>query len=179
MLIVADTRCLYKIDLARAFADGNTEHALRGTIRLGGAVKGSFVDFYQGSILAGAYDKDPAKSKVFFLPYALFERGNDSVIDESAATRSFAITAMGQGAAFDHQGYLWLSFSNSNHGLLQKVDPISGKVLEQHTMVDGIEDLGFDPQGGLWAVSEAGSPRWRNWEASFPVVFRMDVDKLR
>lgn len=179
MLIVADTRRLYRIDMARAFADGNSEHALRGTISLRGAVKGSFVDFRQGSILTGAYDKQADGSRVFYLPYELFDRAGDTVIDASAATRSFAITPMAQGAAFDAQGYLWLAFSNSKHGLLQKVDPVSGKVLQQHAMVDGIEDMGFDPQGGLWAVSEAGSPRWSKWKTVFPIVFRMDVGKLQ
>ena len=179
MLIVSDTRRLYRIDLARAFADGNSEHALQGTISLGGAVKGSFVDFRQGSVLTGAYDKKAEGSKVFYLPYALFDRKTDTVIDERAATRSFSITPMAQGAAFDAQGYLWLAFSNSKHGLVQKVDPVSGKVLEQHTMVNGIEDMGFDPQGGLWAVSEAGSPRLLKWKTIFPIVFRMDVSKLR
>lgn len=179
MLIVADTRRLYRIDMARAFADGNSEHALRGTISLRGAVKGSFVDFRQGSILTGAYDKQADGSRVFYLPYELFDRATDTMVDESAATRSFAITPMAQGAAFDAQGYLWLAYSNSKHGLLQKVDPVSGKVLQQHAMVDGIEDMGFDPQGGLWAVSEAGSPRWSKWKTVFPIVFRMDVGKLQ
>jgi len=179
MLIVADTRRLYRIDMARAFSDGNSERALRGTISLGGAVKGSFVDFRQGSILAGAYDKQAAGSRVFFLPYELFDRAQDTVVDERAATRSFAVTTMAQGAAFDAQGYLWLAFSNSKHGLVQKVDPDSGKVLQQHTMVNGIEDMGFDPEGGLWAVSEAGSPRWSKWKTVFPIVFRMDVGKLQ
>jgi len=179
VLIVADTRRLYKIDLAKAFAEGNTEHALLGTITLGGAVKGSFVDFHQGWILTGSYDKDPAKSKVFFLPYALFDRPVDTVVDEHAVARSFPITAMAQGAAFDAQGYLWLTFSNSKHGLLQKVDPVSGKMLEQHAMVNGIEDIGFDPQGGRWGVAEAGSPRWAKWATVFPVVFRVDGGKLQ
>jgi len=179
MLIVSDTRRLYRIDMARAFADGNSDRALRGTISLTGALKGSFVDFREGSILTGAYDKHADGSRVFYLPYKLFDRASDATIDERAATRSFAVTTLAQGAAFDAQGYLWLAFSNSKHGLLQKVDPVSGKVLQQHAMVDGIEDMGFDPQGGLWAVSEAGSPRWTKWKTVFPIVFRMDVSKLQ
>jgi hypothetical protein len=179
MLIVADTHRLYRIDMAKAFADGNADNALRGTISLGGEVKGSFVDFRDGAILVGSYEKDASRAKAFYLPYALFDRHDDSVIDEQAATRSFPIAALAQGAAFDPQGYLWLAFSNSKKGLLQKLDPVSGKVLAEHQMVNGIEDLGFDAQGRLWAVSEAGSLRWSTWSTVFPIVFEMDVGKLQ
>jgi hypothetical protein len=179
MLIVADTRRLYRIDMAKAFADGNTGNALRGTITLGGEVKGSFVDFRDGAILVGSYEKEASKAKAFYLPYELFDRHDDIAIDEHAATRSFPIAALAQGAAFDPQGYLWLAFSNSKKGLLQKLDPLSGKVLAEHQMINGIEDLGFDAQGRLWAVSEAGSLRWSTWSTVFPIVFQMDVGKLQ
>jgi hypothetical protein len=43
----------------------------------------------------------------------------------------------------------------------------------------GIEDLGIDERGGLWAVSEAGSQRWSKWSEQFPVVFRLDPQRLR
>ena len=154
MLIVADTRRLYRIDLARAFADGNSEHALRGTISLGGAVKGSFVDFRQGSILTGVYDKQPAGSRVFFLPYELFDRAADSVVDERSATRSFAVATMAQGAAFDARGYLWLAFSNSKHGLLQKVD---GQRLEHFAFaLDGLGENGVEGRDAV--AGDDGAP---------------------
>ena len=179
MLIVADTRRLYKIDMAKAFADGDTRRALVGTINLAGEVKGSFVDFYDNWILTGSYSKNPAEAKVFFLPYELFDRLGSVVVNEHKVERSFPIAALAQGAAFDRQGYLWLAFSNSKTGLLQKLDPLSGRVLEQHAMVNGIEDIGFDPQGRMWAVSEAGSPRWSKWKTVFPIVFAVDVGKLQ
>lgn len=178
ILIVADTRRLYKIDMGRAFADGNTRGALLGTIDLKGQVKGSFVDFDGTSILVGSSEKDPARARAFFLPYSLFDRPNNAAIDERAASRSFPIAADAQGAAFDGDGKLWLSFSNSKHGMLQKVDPVSGAVLERHDMVIGIEDIGFDPHGTLWSVSEAGSLRWSQWPTHFPVIFSVDTGKL-
>ena len=72
-----------------------------------------------------------------------------------------------------------MTFSSSKHGELQKVDPTSGKVLAQYDMVIGIEDIGFDEDGRLWSVSEAGSLRWSKWSKIFPVVFQMDVRKLK
>ena len=56
--------------------------------------------------------------------------------------------------------------------------PDTGEILAKHDMVIGIEDLSFDPQGRLWSVSEAGSRRWSQWSQTFPVIFRVDVDKL-
>ncbi|MGZ8473064.1 MAG: hypothetical protein ACXW4N_06055 [Candidatus Deferrimicrobiaceae bacterium] len=98
---------------------------------------------------------------------------------EDIASRSFPIAAEAQGAAFDRRGNLWMTFSSSKHGELQKVDPTSGKVLAQYDMVIGIEDIGFDEDGRLWSVSEAGSLRWSKWSKTFPVVFQMDVTKLK
>jgi hypothetical protein len=178
ILIVADTRRLYKIDMTKAFTDAHARNALVATINLAGEVKGSFIDFDGASIFVGSSEKDATKAKAFFLPYELFDSHNGATIDQEAATRSFPIAAVAQGAAFDRQGGLWLTFSNSKHGLLQKVDPVSGKVLAQHEMIIGIEDIGFDEQGKLWSVSEAGSLRWSKWSKTFPVVFGMDVTKL-
>ncbi|MGZ8428356.1 MAG: hypothetical protein ACXW4G_03985 [Candidatus Deferrimicrobiaceae bacterium] len=98
---------------------------------------------------------------------------------EDIASRSFPIAAEAQGAAFDRRGNLWMTFSSSKHEELQKVDPTSGKVLAQYDMVIGIEDIGFDEDGRLWSVSEAGSLRWSKWSKTFPVVFQMDVTKLK
>jgi hypothetical protein len=178
VLIVADTRRLYKIDLEKAFASGQARDGLLATLTLAGEVKGSFVDFDGTSILVGSYEKEAEKAKVHFLPYTLFDTKDGQTVDEQAATRSFPILVRAQGAAFDRQGALWLTASSSNFGMLQKVDPVSGKVLAQHDMVAGIEDIGFDPEGRLWGVSEAGSLRWSRWSRTYPVIFALDVSKL-
>jgi hypothetical protein len=46
-------------------------------------------------------------------------------------------------------------------------------------MVVGLEDLGFDADGKLWAVSEAGSRRWSRWSKTYPVIFQIDVSALK
>ena len=72
-----------------------------------------------------------------------------------------------------------MTFSSSKYGQLQKVDSNSGKVLAEYEMVIGIEDIGFNEDGRLWSVSEAGSLRWSRWAKTFPVIFQMDVTKLK
>ncbi len=178
-LVVSDTRRLYKVDMNKAFKDGETKNALLGVVRLAGDLKGSFVDFDGTSIFIGSSEKDANKAKGFFLPVTVFEDHKGKTIREEIASRSFRIAAEAQGAAFNREGNLWMTFSSSKRGELQKVDPASGKVLAQYDMVIGIEDIGFDEDGKLWSVSEAGSLRWSKWSKTFPVVFRLDVTKLK
>lgn len=179
VLVVADTRRLYKIDIKKAFRDGDTKRALLAVVRLGGKLKGSFVDFDGTSIFIGSSEKEASKAKGFFLPISIFETHNEKTVKEDIALRSFPIAAEAQGAAFDKQGNLWMTFSSSKQGKLQKVDPHSGKGLAQYEMVIGIEDIGFDEDGRLWSVSEAGSLRWSKWSITFPVIFQVDVTKLK
>lgn len=179
VLVASDTRRLYKIDMNKAFQDGDTKNALLGVVRLGDNLKGSFVDFDGTSIFIGSSEKDASKSKGFFLPVSVFEAYNGKTIKEDIASKTFPIAAEAQGAAFDKQGNLWMTFSSSKYGQLQKVDPNSGKVLAEYEMVIGIEDIGFDEDGRFWSVSEAGSLRWSRWAKTFPVIFQMDVTKLK
>ncbi len=178
-LVASDTRQLYKVDMNKAFQDGNTKNALLSVVKLAGDLKGSFIDFDGKSIMIGSSEKDASKAKGFFLPVSVFEEHNGKTIREDIASKNFPIAAEAQGAAFDKQGNLWMTFSSSKHGELQKVDPASGKVLAEYEMVIGIEDIGFDDEGRLWSVSEAGSLRWSKWSKTFPVVFQMDVTKLK
>jgi sugar lactone lactonase YvrE len=177
MLLVADTRRLYKIDMARAFA-GDSD-AVVATLNLAGEMKGSLVDFDGKSIFIASSEKDAAKAHAFFLPLSLFDTHNGATLEPSQASRSFAVAAEAQGAAFDRDGGLWMSFSNSRFGRLQKLDAASGAVLASHDMVIGIEDIAFDDEGRLWSVSEAGSLRWSRWQQSYPIVFSIDPGRLR
>ena len=74
---------------------------------------------------------------------------------------------------------LWITSSSSRFGLLTRIDPRTGARLASHEMVIGIEDIGFDAAGRLWAVSEAGSRRWLRWPKTFPIVFQLDVAHLK
>ena len=179
VLVASDTRRLYKIDMNKAFQDGHTKNALLGAVRLAGELKASFVDFDRTAIFIGSSEKDANKAKGFFLPVSIFETHNGKTVKEDMALKSFPIAVEAQGAAFDKQGNLWMTFSSSKHGRLQKVDPNSGKVLAEYEMVIGIEDIGFGEDGRLWSVSEAGSLRWSRWVKTFPVVFQIDVTKLK
>jgi hypothetical protein len=177
MLLVADTRRLYKIDMARAFAgDGD---AVVATLNLAGEMKGSLVDFDGKSIFIASSEKDAARARAFFLPLSLFDSHNGATLEPSQASRSFAVPVEAQGAAFDRDGGLWMSFSNSKFGRLQKIDTVSGAILASHEMVIGVEDIAFDEEGRLWSVSEAGSLRWSRWQVSYPIVFSVDPQRLR
>ena len=177
MLLVADTRKLYKIDLARALA-GQGDFVV-ATLALGGDMKGSLASFDGTSIFIASSEKDAEKARGFFLPLSLFDTRNGAVLTPADASRIFAVPALAQGAAFDRDGALWMTFSNSRAGALKKLDAASGAVLASHDMVIGIEDISFDAQGRLWTVSEAGTLRWSRWSHSYPVLFSVDPARLR
>lgn len=179
VLVVSDTRRLYKVDTNRAFRDGDTRSALLGSVKLSGALKGSFVGSDGKSLFIGSSEKEADKANGFFLPLSVFETHNGKTIAEDMASKRFPIAPRAQGAAFDRAGNLWLTASSSKFGELLKMDADSGAVLARYNMVIGIEDLSFDEDGQLWSVSEAGSVRWSKWSASFPVVFRIDTSKLK
>lgn len=177
MLLVADTRKLYKIDLARALA-GQGDFVV-ATLALGGDMKGSLAGFDGTSIFIASSEKDAEKARGFFLPLSLFDTRNGAVLTPTDASRILAVPALAQGAAFDRDGALWMTFSNSKAGALKKLDAASGAVLASYDMVIGIEDISFDAQGRLWTVSEAGTLRWSRWSHSYPVLFSVDPARLR
>jgi hypothetical protein len=179
ILVVSDTRRLYRIDSAKAFTPHLMAEAVTGRVMLRGELKGSFVDFDGKAVFAGAFEKDASKAKGHFLSPSLFDTHHDKSIDERIALRAIALPEDAQGAAFDPSGALWISSSSSKFGKLYKLDTQTGQVLGGYDMVVGIEDLAFDDQGRLWSLSEAGSLRWMKWSKTFPVLFRMDVNKLK
>jgi hypothetical protein len=74
---------------------------------------------------------------------------------------------------------MWISASSSKFGALDRLSASTGEVQARHEVVVGIEDLSFDADGGRWSVSEAGSRRWAKWSQTFPLVFRIDVSRLK
>ena len=81
--------------------------------------------------------------------------------------------------AFHRTGTMWISASSSKFGALYRLGATTGEVQARQEVVVGIEDLSFDPDGGLWSVSEAASRRWAKWKQTFPLVFRIDVSRLK
>ncbi|MBI4191482.1 MAG: hypothetical protein HY525_13215 [Betaproteobacteria bacterium] len=179
ILIASDTRRLYRIDAAAAFAPGNSSNAVTATVGLHGEVKGSFVDFDGSAVFVGSFERDAAKAKGHFLPLSIFDTHNGKTVNETAAIRSIPLPPEAQGAAFDKGGNLWITASSSRFGLLYRLDSKTGHVATSYEMVIGIEDIAFDDDGRLWSVSEAGSLRWQRWSKTFPVLFGVDLSKLK
>jgi hypothetical protein len=178
-LFVADTANLFEIDIERAFDSARAGDALVRRLSLRFPLRGSFLAYRDGALWIGEYKK-PKPGRILRVSLAAIDaKPAQSVLTEDEANANLEIAPKSQGASFDKEGFLWLSQSNSQAGVVQKVDPKTGKVLASHAMVAGTEDLGFDLDGALWAVSEAGSKRWSNWPAYFPVLFSIDVDALR
>lgn len=179
VIVVADTRILYRIDVAKALATGKGGDGLTATLRLSGGLKGSFAAFDGRDLWIGTYDKDASKSRLHRLAMTLFEQHNGRTVTQDMAEASLPIPAEAQGAAFDKAGGLWLASSSSRQGTLYRLDPKTGAVLGRHDVAIGIEDLEFDGEGQLWTVSEAGSQRWSKWSTTYPVVFRLDLSRLK
>jgi hypothetical protein len=179
-LVVADTRRLYQIDMQRAFEQQSAQNALKSTVILAGEVKGSFVDFDGTALWVGVYDKGEAKSKFYrFALTVLDEFNGTGRLTEQRALTTLPVPTQAQGAAFDLDGNLWVTSSSSRFGMLYKLNPKTGEKLASYEMIIGIEDIGFDAGGTLWSVSEAGSQRWLQWSKTFPIVFQMDLSRLR
>jgi sugar lactone lactonase YvrE len=179
-LVVSDTRRLYKIELDRAFRGARVDAAIQSIVKLAGELKGSFVDFDGTDLWIGSYEKEEAKAKLHRLSLKIFDESNrKGAVKENKALSIIPTPAEAQGLAFDRDGNLWLTTSSSKHGGLFKIDPKTGKVVARFEMVIGIEDIGFDSDEKLCSVSEAGSRRWLNWSKTFPVLFQLDVSKLK
>ena len=169
---VADTRDLFEIQLAAPGAAGLG--SVVRTVKLTGKVLGSFAAGSDGAIWLGGYDKEPGRQL-----YKFALSNPKPVWNETDALAALPVPDKAQGAAFDARGQLWLTRSGGSFGELVSADPSTGAIIARYRMPAGIEDISFDDNGQLWAVSEAGSQRWSSWETFFPVVFRLDLKRLR
>ncbi len=91
MIVVADTRRLYRIDLARALATGKAEDGLTATLRLSGRLKGSFVAFDGKDLWIGSSEKDASKALMHRLDLKLFEEHDGRTLTDDMAAASFPI----------------------------------------------------------------------------------------
>jgi hypothetical protein len=88
-VVVSDTRMLYKIDLKRALDDKQASAAMLSVVKLGGQVKGSFVDFDGKDLWVGASEKTADKARAFRLDLKVFgDGGKTATVAESAALSS-------------------------------------------------------------------------------------------
>lgn len=183
VLYVADTALLLRIDARRALAAGGCTPEACAAVRLGGALRGSALAFRDGELWFAPYrrarDGTAHAWRVSDVTVNALLDAPDAVLDERAARQAMPIAAQTQGAAFAADGALWLTQSGSTFGRLQRLDPRGGEVTGSHAMPAGIEDIEFAPDGRLWLVSEAGAQRWREWATFFPLLFAVDVARLR
>lgn len=178
-LFVSDTWVLFELDLVKAFGPDAGEAAVVRQVSLNFPMRGSFLAYGDAALWIGEFKK-PGTAQMWRVPLAAVETpAQPRGLTETDSTAVLTIAAASQGAAFDPSGNLWLSQSSSQFGRLQKVDPKDGRVLAEYRAVAGIEDLGFDEGGMLWAASEAGSRRWPNWPTNYPFLMRIDPARLQ
>ena len=185
VLYVADTHAkqIYKLDLGKAIRQGNCNESVLGKVTVDKSMGPAFITHDGKYLWFGRYSK-----KFWSAIPKIFKVDPDSVFKEwpslnkvfpDMALLNFKIDTESQGATFDKEGYLWLSQSGSKMGKLQKVDPSNGKVLKEYELMAGLEDLAVAPDGKLWSVSEAGTKRWLGWQTFYPLIFEIDVTKLK
>jgi len=177
-LLLADTRQVFRIDLARALASGRAEGAIQA-VRLSGELRGSFAGFDGKDAWIGTWTKDPKHAHLYRLAPRLFDEHDGGIVDEKAgAVESVPIPVEVQGLAFDANGDPWVSASNGSWGKLYHLDRAGG-VTALYEMVAGLEDIEFDGAGRLWALSESGTRKYMRWATHFPNIFAIDVARLR
>jgi sugar lactone lactonase YvrE len=172
---VADTYDIFEIELAPS--GSSTLGRVVSSIRLAGALKGSFAAGTADALWIGSYTRE-AGARLYKLPFTKLTPEVASISGQDAET-SLALPSKVQGAAFDAAGRLWVTRSGSTFGELLTLEPATGAAILRLDMPAGIEDISFAPDGGLWGVGEAGSKRWLGWKTFFPVVFRLQPDLLR
>jgi hypothetical protein len=178
ILYLGDDKQLFRIDLDRALADGDTHAAVLNTFTLRGGLRADYLAFDGEALWMGPYSSKPVQMHA--IPErALSQRGASQSLSEADAVSSIPVTARMQGAARDRAGFLWLTQSGGRFGHLQKADANTGSIIAEYEMPAGIEDIAFDGDDRLWAVSEAGSLRWLAWSTFFPVIFELDPAALR
>ena len=178
-LFVADRGGLFQIDLRQAITDGNTNNAVLGRAYVDREIGPSFLAWDNDHIWFGPYERNGEPQIYRFKITNVFPKDRAVYLTPDEASLSFPIDIRTQGATVDGNGYLWLSQSSGNFGVIQRVDSSSGELLDLYEMMPGIEDLSFDSEGRLWSVSEAGSLRWRNWGTFYPLIFSVNISLLK
>lgn len=177
MLLLADTRQLFRIDLAKALASGKSEGAMKA-VKIAGELRGSYATFDGKDAWIGTWTKEAPHARMFRLDPRLFDDYDGQTVKEERAVESIPVPLEAQGAAFDKSGDLWVSASNGQWGKLYRLDR-RGNVKAQYEMTAGLEDLTVDAQGRLWGLSESGTRKYLHWPTRFPFIFQIDTAKLK
>ncbi|MGZ5594900.1 MAG: hypothetical protein ACXWF0_19105 [Usitatibacter sp.] len=177
MLLLADTRQLFRIDLAKALASGKAEGAMKA-VKIAGELRGSYATFDGKDAWIGTWTKEEPHARMFRLDPRLFDDYEGQTVKEERAVESIPVPLEAQGAAFDKEGNLWVSASNGKWGKLYRLDR-KGNVQAQYEMTAGLEDLTVDSRGRLWGLSESGTRKYMHWPTRFPFIFEIDTAKLK
>jgi hypothetical protein len=176
-LMIADTRQVFRIDVARALATGKADGAMQG-VKITGLLRGSWGAFDGKDAWIGTWTREQPKALMFRLPARLWDEFDGQTVKEDRAVESIPVPLEAQGGAFDRQGNLWVSASGPKFGKLYRLDR-KGNILAQYDMVAGLEDLAVDDAGNLWGLSESGTRKYMHWDTHYPYIFRIDVARLR
>ena len=174
-LFITDTHTLFEVDLESAFV----AHAPAfRTFPLGSGLRGALAASGRGEIWIGTYEED-RPGRIFKYDRAVLKALADgAVVNEELGSARLTIPSYAQGAAVAPSGKLWISRSEIGWGSLERLDIASGLIEQRYAVPGGIEGISFDASGQLWAVSEAGARHipWRY--PFFPVIFRLDIERL-
>lgn len=153
-----------------------------------------------GMLWLGRYTAGEEREKntrIHAIPSSLIawadEKQNVRTLTAQNASDSLWLSAGSQGAAFDKNGDLWVSRTVTRWlektSVLHKKDPKTGDIIAKYNILHGLEDLAFDDEGNLWAVSESGTWKYRNWKVFsgiklviddfYPLLIKIDVNKLK
>jgi hypothetical protein len=137
-------------------------------------VKGSFAASGDDGFWIGEYARTDA-GRIHKFPWDALKKKQLTPADAVAVIPA---PLFSQGAALGSAGELWVMRSGSAFGELVKLDRETGAIVARFEMPAGAEGISFEPSGALWTLSEAGSRRWSEWKAFYPLAFRFDVRLL-
>jgi sugar lactone lactonase YvrE len=172
ILFVADTWIAFEVKLNPAGAPGLGQ--VMRTFTLTGSVRGSFAAGSADALWLGTYTRQ-GPGHIHKFPFATLK----AELGDADAALVIPLPERSQGAAFDAQGRLWTTQSSGSFGSITVINAADGAMIRRYDAPAGIEDASFDGHGRLWSLSEAGSKRWNGWAQFYPLLFRIDVGKLR
>jgi hypothetical protein len=180
-LYVADANYLFRVDTQAALAAGKCVDLACSTLPLRGSLRGSFLAYGKRTLWLGETAAIGEAGRLWQIPEArvlAIISGSGGTLDESSSEAVTPLAAQARGAALTWDGALWVTRSDARSGGLQKIEPGTGKVLQDYAMPAGVGDIDFAPDGTLWAVSKAGSMRLNAWPTFYPLLFSLDLSSL-